>query len=110
MILKEDKTEFPEIISQIEQFLNNNLRLSLHQDKIVIRKLKQGIDFVGYVVLPYYRLLRTKTKRRMFKRVNHQNLPSYLGLLKHCSSHRLMQNLLGKVNIEKELASCFWDG
>ena len=74
---------------QIEKFLKENLKLKLHPSKIIFRKLNQGIDFLGYVVLPHYRVLRTKTKKRMLKRINEKNLASYSGLLKHCNSFRL---------------------
>ena len=66
-----------------------NLNLSLHPDKIIIRKYNQGIDFLGYVTLPHYRVLRTKTKKRMFRRINHKNLQSYLGVLSHCNGYKL---------------------
>jgi len=50
------------LIVQIESFLMSALKLRLHKNKVSIRKLKQGVDFLGYVVLPHHRLLRTKTK------------------------------------------------
>ena len=40
----------------------------INPDKIQIRKLRQGIDFVGYVILPDAVILRTKTKKRIFKK------------------------------------------
>jgi len=78
----------------IDNFLARNLNLSLHSDKIIIRKINQGADFLGYVVFPHHILLRTKTKRRMLKRVTKKNLASYLGVLKHCRSYKLKNILL----------------
>ena len=89
IILDFNRDKLLKLIPQIGGFLENRLKLKLHPNKISLRKLKQGIDFCGYVVLPYHRVLRTKTKRRMLKRINIQNLPSYLGLIKHCNSYRL---------------------
>lgn len=86
----------------IEKFLDDKLELQLHPDKIIFRKLNQGIDFCGYVTLPHYRTLRTKTKRRMLKRINIQNLSSYLGLLAHCNGYVLKQNLLIDVEDSKD--------
>jgi len=94
MILGNDRKNLKKLISVIGQFLQDKLKLQLQPDKISIRKLKQGIDFCGYVVLPHYTVLRTKTKRRMLKRVNTKNLPSYLGLLKHCSGYKLEQKII----------------
>ena len=52
-----------------------------------------AFDFLGYITLPHYRVLRTKTKKRMLKRVNQNNLASYQGLLKHCDGYKLNQKL-----------------
>jgi len=93
VILEDNPKKLVEIQDQIESFLAEHLKLSLHPNKIVIRKLSQGIDFLGYVILPHYRTLRTKTKKKMFKKVNHKNLPSYVGLLKHCNSYGLTKGL-----------------
>ena len=65
----------------------------MHPNKVSIRKLNQGIDFLGYVVLPYHTVLRTKTKKRMLKRVNQENLSSYTGLLEHCDGYELRQKI-----------------
>jgi len=86
-----------------------NLKLELHPSKISIRKFHQGIDFLGYVVLPKYRRLRTKTKRRMGKKLRQkvnkykaglidenalkQSLNSYLGVLSHADTYELQQKL-----------------
>lgn len=92
------------LIRQIEKFLQVNLKLSLHRDKIIIRKLRRGIDFLGYIVLPYYILPRTKTKKRIFRKLEHaicsndsyhfnQSLQSYLGYLKHANSYKIAQQI-----------------
>jgi len=60
-----------------------------------------GIDFLGYVVLPYYMVPRRKTKRRVFKKLKekigsenlNQSLQSYLGYLGHASSFKIIQQL-----------------
>lgn len=96
VILENDLVELEKLIPEIKYFLYSKLKLELHPNKIIIRKLNQGIDFLGYVVLPHYRVLRTKTKRRMLKKANEGNMQSYLGLIKHCSSYGLRQKLLSK--------------
>ncbi len=89
IILSGKKDNFAEIIDKISRFLAENLNLTLHPNKIIIRRFSQGIDFLGYVSRPYCVVLRTKTKRRMFRKINKTNLQSYLGLLKHCRGHKL---------------------
>ena len=97
------------LLPQIHGFLEKELKLNLHPKKISIRSYRRGIDFLGYVVLPYYRLLRTKTKWRVFRKLErrtvqfkesvisedslHQSLQSYLGVLSHANSYQLQENL-----------------
>lgn len=97
------------LIKPINNFLMERLKLSLHPNKVEIRKLSQGIDFLGYVILPHHIVLRTKTKRRMFRKLRqrklsldmgiitsenyNQSLQSYLGILKHCNGHKLSQQV-----------------
>lgn len=104
IILSDKRVIFSEIIKKIREFLNVRLSLRLHPNKIIIRKYHQGIDFLGYVVKPYSRLLRTKTKNRMLKRINEKNLQSYLGLLKHCGGYKIKKLLKFKEwNLSKNL-------
>ena len=100
IILLDNKNYLENIIPVINNFLIKELVLFLHPNKVIIRKYHQGIDFLGYVSFPNYKILRTKTKNRMMRRINekysnHQSLQSYLGLLKHCNSHKLFIHILG---------------
>ena len=94
---------------EIEVFLRENLKLELHPDKVFIRKLKRGIDFVGYVILPNVTVLRTRTKKRIFKKLMkaqkklilkeinkdkfQQIKVSYIGILKHCKSNEIKRKI-----------------
>jgi len=78
----------------LSKFLKDHLRLELHPKKISIRKIAQGVDFLGYVSLPHYRVLRTRTKRRMLKKVSKNNITSYLGMLTHCKGEKLKNTIL----------------
>lgn len=109
VILNSSKDYLDNLIRVINYFLQEKLRLSFHPDKIKIRKYRQGIDFLGYVSFPYYRILRTKTKRRVFRKIKQkindlkenkitkkffeQTIQSYFGLLKHCNSFNLRREL-----------------
>jgi len=98
-----------DLLPIISQFLKNQLDLRLHQDKISIRKFSQGADFLGYILRPHHRLIRTKTKKRIFKKMKFkireyecglitednimQTLQSYLGVLAHANAYRLSEEL-----------------
>jgi retron-type reverse transcriptase len=109
-ILDSDRVVLQKYIQDIDTFLQKKLYLFLHPNKIVIRKCTQGIDFLGYVALPKYTTLRTKTKRRILRKIRfikkqlNQNMitlkvfdhtmQSYLGMLMHCEGHKIKQKIL----------------
>ncbi|MDP3974112.1 MAG: reverse transcriptase domain-containing protein [Candidatus Daviesbacteria bacterium] len=112
-IVSPTKRHLENLIPQIETFLNEKLRLSLHEGKIVIRKYTQGVDFLGYIIMPHVILPRTKTRRRVFKKLRekinnlqtgivsegsfNQSLQSYLGYLGHANSYKLTQKLKNQI-------------
>lgn len=114
VIIASNQQHLKDLLSKIQLFLQNELKLELHPNKISIRKVRQGIDFLGYVVLPYYRKVRTKTKNRIFKKLKqkidlfkgreisekslHQSLNSYLGVFSHANAY----------NFDLELKNKFW--
>lgn len=105
LFLLKDKEQLNEYVDVLRHFLSNELKLELHPNKINIRRLDNGIDFLGYIILPHYILPRTKTKRRIFKKLKerigmenfNQSAASYLGYLKHANSYKLTQELKNHV-------------
>jgi len=109
IILSRDKNHLQSLIVTIRTFLSTQLKLELHPKKVIIRKLNQGIDFVGYILFLKHILVRTRTKQRMKKRLQEvyecflnctidassmdQKLQSYLGILLHANQHGLSQAL-----------------
>lgn len=96
-ILHDDKKHLEDILPKISAFLKTKLKLSLHPDKVFIKTIASGIDFLGWVHFPYHRVPRTSTKKRMFKKLARSNNPcsksSYLGLLSHGNTYRLRQKI-----------------
>lgn len=76
---------------RVDAFLRERLLLALHPDKVVVRTWKQGVDFLGYVLMPHATVLRTKTARRMLRRVTPENITSYMGLCAHADALGLAQ-------------------
>jgi len=101
IILNTGKLQLKPSLISVGNFLQNDLKLQIHPKKIILRKLIQGVDFCGYIILPHYRLPRTKTKKRIFEKLEQkicapnfkQSLQSYLGYLSHANSYRLSQEL-----------------
>lgn len=109
LFLSNQETELCALIPLIRLFLKEELHLNLHPKKIVMRKFHQGIDFVGYVLFPHHKVLRTQTKKRLKKRLKKKHiyyldgkistramdqcLQSYLGILSHANQHEFSQAL-----------------
>lgn len=93
VFLSDDKNLLESLTSRIAHFLGENLKLQLHPDKVFIKTLSSGIDFLGWVNFSDHWVLRTTTKRRMIKRIKESStlatINSYLGLLKHGNSEKL---------------------
>jgi retron-type reverse transcriptase len=67
VIFSNDK-QYPEnILPKISEFLENNLKLYLHPNKVSIETIASGVDFLGWIHFPKHRVLRTSTKKRMFR-------------------------------------------
>jgi len=112
VIVSQDKKELVEILEPVREFVSSELKLELHPNKVSIRKLHNGVDFLGYVILPHQKLLRTKTKRRVYKglirRVQEykdgkadkesveKSLHSYLGALSHANAHGLKEKIINQ--------------
>jgi hypothetical protein len=97
VVLSEDKKYLQTILEKMEEFLENKLKLQMHPDKVYIKTIASGVDFLGWVQFPEHRVLRTSTKRRMLKNVKNNPKPetiqSYLGLLKHGNAYELSKHL-----------------
>ena len=98
VILSDNRKELENLVYTISEFLFENLKLQLHPNKVSIKTLNSGIDFLGWVNFPHHRVLRTTTKRRMIKRIKEspkpETLNSYLGLLGHGDTHKIRDKLL----------------
>ncbi|MDO8581776.1 MAG: reverse transcriptase/maturase family protein [bacterium] len=81
----------------LRQFLTDNLHLTLHPNKVTLRKYHHGVDFLGYVQRPSHRALRATTRRRMVKKITagvpEHALHSYLGVLSHADEKRLARHI-----------------
>jgi len=98
VILHTNKSYLNNLILQLSTYLGKELKLSLHPDKVYVKKLSSGIDFLGWIHFPHHRVLRTSTKRRIFRRLkqssSNETIASYLGLLKHGNTYELVKEIL----------------
>ena len=98
VFMSDNKTHLEDLIPQISKFLNEKLKLGLHPDKLFIKTLSSGLDFLGWIHFEKHKVLRTSTKRRMFKNIikkagKRETVQSYLGMMKHGNTQKLRQNI-----------------
>ncbi len=100
------KAELRTIIPIIKTFLHGRLSLKLHPNKVFIRNIRHGVEFLGGYAKPYRcyisrsTLARIKRKLTLLESVTDSgvlsaSLNSFLGVLSHYSSYRLKEALLG---------------
>jgi len=110
IILGQNEQYLLGLVNKLANFLGEKLNLHLHENKIIIRKHRQGIDFLGYVVLPHHRVIRTKTRKRIINKIIDKreefdgylisqesfkhSLNSYLGVFSHCNGYELEKELI----------------
>jgi len=97
VFMSNNRQELLNITISVRDYLGKKLTLEIHLKKISLSTLASGVDYLGYIHFPKYRILRTKTKKRVLRLANHKNLPSYLGVLKHADTHKLQDLLIDKM-------------
>lgn len=97
VVFSEDKKWLETILREMRRFLEEKLQLQLHPNKVSIKTLASGIDFLGWVHFPSHRILRTTTRRRMMKSLarepSQETIASYFGLLRHGDTYFLQQHI-----------------
>lgn len=101
VVLSQDKKYLENILEQMKKFLENHLKLNMHPDKVFIKTISSGVDFLGWVHFPKHRVLRTATKRRMFRNIKEnkklETISSYLGMLSHGNGFKLKNKIITKI-------------
>lgn len=113
IVLHPQREHCIEIVESIRSFLETRLELKLHPNKIIIRKFAQGVDFLGYICFPNFRIPRLSTEKRIFSKIKgkvkllragrllrdsfYQAVQSYFGILDHANSYELGQELENQI-------------
>lgn len=109
VFLSNSRTQLEEMVLRADIYLQEKLKLQLHPDKVFIKTLSAGVDFLGMINFPDHCILRTKTKRKMQNKLHSkynefqvgdvseesfsQSLQSYLGMLKHCEGYKIQKEI-----------------
>jgi len=103
-VLSHDRNHLLKTLSYMKVFLCDRLKLEMHPKKVSIETLAAGVDFLGWVHFPDHRVLRTSTKRRMFRTLQNSEgkpevLDSCLGMLSHGNTRKLGREAISAVNM-----------
>lgn len=97
VIFSHSRESLQSLVMHISGFLRKRLKLELHPNKVYIRTIASGVDFLGWVHFPDHRVLRTTSKRRMLRRAeggtDKHSVQSYLGMLGHGNAHKLRRRV-----------------
>lgn len=112
VILGGDKQQLRDLFYDIQDYLNNKLKLNFKDNWQIFKVDSRGIDFVGYRIFHTHTLLRKSIKKKFCKKINKlnkkqnidkdtykQKICSYIGWIKYCNG----RNLLNKMSKYKEL-------
>lgn len=106
VLLSTNREELECALMRIRAFLSAELLIDLHPDKILFARWDRGFDYLGYVHFPHHTLVRTKTVRRMFRKLETrvraaqddadwekvgQSKQSYLGVLSHARAANMVR-------------------
>jgi len=116
VILSNNKKWLETLIPKISRFLKSKLKLEMHPDKTFIKTFSSGVDFLGRVNFADHRVLRTKTKKRMLKKLSlkhkmleeelinvdsfEQSLQSYLGILPYVNGGKIELEIKNKFDYQ----------
>lgn len=98
-VIMSDKRDYlVSVLKNVGSYLTNNLYLKLHPDKVSIKTISSGVDYLGWVNFPNHRVIRTSTKNKMMRKLaenpdNFHTRQSYLGLLSHGNTHKIVKSI-----------------
>ncbi len=97
VFLSHERQKLGALIEPIAHFLHDRLHLQLHPDKLFLKTVASGVDFLGWVHFANHRVLRTAAKHRMFRTLIKKPEPavftSYNGLLQHGDAFQLREQI-----------------
>jgi len=115
ILVHQDKEHLKSLIYIIRTFLQDELQLTLHPNKIYLQHYSKGVQFLGAVIKPHRIYIANRTKGNFFNAIQQQNalvkehkptkeqqdsflscMNSYLGIMKHYKSQKLRKRLLFK--------------
>ncbi|MDD3302553.1 MAG: RNA-directed DNA polymerase [Candidatus Gracilibacteria bacterium] len=115
IIIHKDKDFLVSLIEKTKKYLNDNLGLIIHSNKIYLQHYSKGVLFLGAYINPYRVYIRKRTIGYFYKKIQKLNtklknndfklddkikqdflstINSYLGMLNHYKAYKITKKLL----------------
>src|SRR3989344_5061995 len=114
VILHESREQLEEWKIKVNDFLKEKLKIELHPSKSHVLKLSNGINFLGFRIFYYYKLIRKSNLKNFERRFNNlrilfdeeiigrekalELLEGWLAYCCHASTHKYRKNLIRNFN------------
>ena len=111
VIMTKDKDQLLRLIPQIDQYLDEQLRMSLHPDKRYIQHYTKGVKMVGAVIKPGRIYIANRTIGKFYDKIRYYNsladdglqaqyverfvqtINSYFGMMIHYSTYNIRKTM-----------------
>lgn len=122
ILVHSDKEHLKSLVPKIKGFLEKELRLTLHPNKIYLQHYTKGVKYLGTVIRPHRIYIANRTKGNFYHAVERFNfiasghkptkdekgkflssMNSYLGIMRYYKTYRLRRRL-----IVKNLSGWWW--
>jgi len=124
VIVHQNKDYLKSLIPKIRNYLQKELHLQLHPNKIYLQHFSKGVQFLGVIIKPYRIYVSKRTKGNFYAMIHKWNaiinskncltekektmffcsVNSYLGIMKHYKTGNLRRKIIFEKVDEK-----FWD-
>lgn len=92
VFFSQDRDQLWQWLEECDNWLKKWRGLMFHPDKSLVAPVSQGLNFVGWIILPWRVYPRRRTvAAAKERRDNPASLTSYMGIFKHCNAYNLIQ-------------------
>jgi retron-type reverse transcriptase len=123
VLIHNDKERLKALVPSIRKYLDENLSLVLHPDKIYLQRYTRGVQYLGAIIKPHRIYISNRTKGNFHEAIESQNLiarahkptkedkeifrcrmNSYLGIMKHYRTYKWRKRM-----IFKNMSAWWWN-
>lgn len=92
----------------LDAYAHDYLNISFHPNKTYVNKVEHGVNFVGYIILPYRQYLRSSIISNLMQKLEdkvfmseadvYASVNSYLGMLRHINGFKARRKICQRLS------------